>query len=98
MLVDNTPRLIGLLGLLAMAASIGAMAYAGSRHRRWRCDAMSSAGMALGFLATPDDPVKLPEMRLLAHKGLLDRYSNVLRGTSAGFETIIFDFVYRRRG
>lgn len=98
MLVENAQRLIGLLSLLTLSASIGAMAYAGSRYRRRRSDAMSSAGMALGFLASTDDPVKLPEMHLLAHKGLLDGYTNVLRGISAGFETIIFDFVYRRLG
>ena len=114
MLADSTPQWIPLLWpYLAMAAFGGALAYARSRGRRRRSDALSRAGMALGFLATPDEPLDLPDMHLCGCRGwypyayymlsgmsgIFKRSaSSVLRGTSAGFETIIFDFSYTSYG
>jgi len=103
MFADNTPQWIPLLWpYVAMAAFAGALAYARWRGRRRRSDAVSRAGMALGFFATPDEPLDLPDMHLCGCMGWYSytfvpsrtckKTSNVLRGTSAGFETIIFDF------
>jgi hypothetical protein len=99
MLAVNTPQSIPLLWpFWAMAAFAGALAYG----RRRRSNAISRAGMALGFLATPDEPLDLPDMHLCGCRGWY-RYTfgpskfktySVLRGTSAGFETIIFDYSY----
>ena len=100
MLADNTPQWIPLLWpFWAMAALAGGLAY-GRRRRR---DAISRAGMALGFLVTPDEPLDLPDMHLCGCRGWYPytfgntfKTSNVLRGTSGGFETIIFNYSYRR--
>jgi hypothetical protein len=118
MLADNTPQWIPLLWpWLGMPAIAGALAYARSRDRRRRGDAMRRAGMALGFLATPDEPLDLPDMYLCGCRGwypyayymlsglggglsgIFKRATTqVLRGTSVGFETIIFDFSYASYG
>ncbi len=94
MIIDNPGRWLGVFGLVAMVGTISGAMYAGRLYMRRRHSAIISAGIALGFSSAPDDEVRFPEIRLLAGKGSLAKYSNVLKGCSARYETVIFDFSY----
>jgi hypothetical protein len=94
MIIDNPGRWLGVFGLVTMVGTISGAMYAGRLYMRRRADAIISAGIALGFSSAPDDEVRFPEIRLLAGKGSLAKYSNALKGCSARYETVIFDFSY----
>jgi hypothetical protein len=62
-------------------------------YGRWRSKAIFEAATALGFTPATDEVGDIPEMHLFDQGGSSSS-DNVLKGCSAGYEALLFDYSY----